>query len=385
MPRPTTPCSSSRTCVPSLTEARRLRGIELSLIRRIMQAAPPGAINLALGELGFPLPSSLRSKALELLQTETPVYTPNAGIPELREAVAKLHPGCASSSVCVCNGVEEALFVSMLALLDPGDSVAIPDPDYPAYSAIAKMLDCSVIRLPFESDLSSVDWKLWDRLLTTEVKALVFSHPSNPAGHFFTEAEADRLAGLCSERGITLIVDGIYDRLVFAGKVPEFSGRLSNLFLLGGLSKSHCLSGWRIGWIVAPPELAEAVVKTRQYVSTCSNWLSQHLAVYALAEEGLAASQDVLEQLKSCRELALNRLKPWRKEVLAPAAGPYLMLRTRGDDLQICEDLAAQGVICVPGRAFGERARGWIRLNIAVAPNKLESALELVINELYLH
>ncbi len=371
--------------MPCLSEARRLRGIELSLIRQIMQAAPPHAINLALGELGFPLPNALRSKALKLLETETPVYTPNAGIPQLREAIAKLHPGCELTSVCVCNGVEEALFVSMLALLDPGDIVAIPDPDYPAYSAIAKILDCNIIRLPFESDISSVDWELWTRLLTANVKALVFSHPSNPAGHIFSEEEVDRLAGLCTERGITLIVDGIYESLTFEGAVPTFYGRAPGLFVLGGLSKSHCMSGWRLGWSVTPPELAAAVVKARQYVSTCSHWLSQQLAVYALSEEGSAAYDEVLEQLVACRELVLTMLKRWREDVLAPAAGPYLMLRTRDDDLQICKDLAAKGVICVPGQAFGDRARGWIRINIAVPSNQLEPALELVIDELYLH
>lgn len=371
--------------MPFLTEANRLQGIELSLIRRIMQAAPPDAINLALGELGFPLPEFLRGKALELLRTETPVYTPNAGIPLLREAIAKLHPDYTASSVCVCNGVEEALFVSMLALLNPGDCIAIPDPDYPAYSAIAKMLECKVIRLPFESDLSSVDWELWAKLLTADVKALVFSHPSNPAGHVFSEEEAERLAKLCAELGIVMIVDGIYDRLVFTGAVPKFYGQSAGLFVLGGMSKSHCMSGWRIGWTLAPPELAEAVVKARQYVSTCSNWLSQQLAMYALSDEGLAASREVLDQLKARRELALTRLKPWREKVMAPPAGPYLMLRTPDDDLQVCQHLAAKGVICVPGRAFGSVSQGWLRINIAVPPAKLETALEIVINELYLH
>ncbi|MDD4223587.1 MAG: pyridoxal phosphate-dependent aminotransferase [Candidatus Cloacimonetes bacterium] len=371
--------------MPSLTEARRLRGIELSLIRQVIQAAPPDAINLALGELGFPLPPALRQKALELLQEETPVYTPNAGLPNLREAIAGSYPGSDPDRVCVCNGVEEALFVSLLAMLDPRDTLAIPDPDYPAYSAIGKMLECNIIRLPFESDLSSVDWELWSRLLNSGVKALVLSHPGNPGGFVFSPEEAQRLAAICNSAGITLIVDEIYARLVFQGTVPSFRGRVDRLFILGGLSKSHCLSGWRIGWVLAPAELASAVVKARQYVSTCSNWLSQQLAVFALSPAGLASADEVLAQLKACRKLALAILATPAPDLLAPAATPYLMLRVGGDDLRICQDLAGKGVICVPGSAFGQRSQGWLRLNYALPQDKLKTALDILNNELYLH
>ena len=368
-----------------LTESRRLRDIELSLIRRIMQDAPPDAINLALGELGFPLPDILRQKALELLREATPVYTPNAGLPELRAAIASQYPGCTADQVCVCNGVEEAIFVSLLALLDPGDLVAIPDPDYPAYPAIVKILECKVIRLPFESDLSSVDRELWARQLNTGVKALILSHPSNPAGHLFSEEEMLWLVETCHAQGITLVVDEIYSRLLFQGQLASPYGLDRDIVFLGGLSKSHCMSGWRIGWAVSPPELAGAVIKARQYVSTCSNWLSQQLAVFALSAEGRVAADEVLAELQACRRLAREKLEPWGEALLAPDATPYLMLRVKGDDLRICSNLASRGVICVPGSAFGERSRGWLRLNYAVGRDKLAQALEIINDELHLH
>ncbi len=368
-----------------LTESRRLRDIELSLIRQIMQDAPPEAVNLALGELGFPLPESLRQKALELLREATPVYTPNAGLPRLRDAIARLYPGCSADNVCVCNGVEEAIFVSLLALLDPGDLVAIPDPDYPAYPAIVNILECRVLRLPFESDLSSVDRNLWTSLLNTGLKALILSHPSNPAGHIFTGEELEWLVKTCEAQGITLLVDEIYSRLLFQGQLASPYGLSRNIFVLGGLSKSHCMSGWRIGWTVSPPELSGAVIKARQYVSTCSSWLSQQLAVFALSAEGSAPAAEVLAELQACRRLALQKLEPWGEKLLAPAATPYLMLRVKGYDLQVCRDLATRGVICVPGSAFGERSRGWLRLNYAVERHKLEKALEIINDELHLH
>ncbi|MBW6514010.1 MAG: pyridoxal phosphate-dependent aminotransferase [Candidatus Syntrophosphaera sp.] len=368
-----------------MTESRRLQPIELSLIRRVLHSAPPGAINLALGELGFPLPEILRQKALDLLAQGTLVYTPNAGIPELRAAIAAIYPGCDPDSVCVCNGVEEAVFVTLLAILDPGDRVAIPDPDYPAYSAICKMLEANVIRLPFESNLLSVDWHKWEQLLADGVKTLVFSHPSNPCGHVFTEQEARRLAGLCSQHGIVLVVDEIYSRLFFNAPPPGFHGRMEPSFILGGLSKSHCMSGWRLGWIVAPPGFSAAVIKARQYVSTCSNWLSQHLAAYALSDDGGRAADEVMGQLQASRDLALEKLSPWLDRVLVPSATPYLLLRVEGDDLRTASYLARKGVICVPGSAFGEVSRGWLRINYAVDKQQLTTALDIIHDELYLH
>ncbi|NMD13483.1 MAG: aminotransferase class I/II-fold pyridoxal phosphate-dependent enzyme, partial [Candidatus Cloacimonetes bacterium] len=129
-----------------MTEASRLDGIELSLIRRMTQEAPRGAVNLALGELGFPLPDVLRQKAIALLQEGTPVYTPNAGLPELRRAISLLYPGSSPDNVCVCNGAEEAIFVALLTLLEPGDRMAVPDPDYSAYPNIGRIMGADIVR-----------------------------------------------------------------------------------------------------------------------------------------------------------------------------------------------------------------------------------------------
>jgi aspartate/methionine/tyrosine aminotransferase len=368
-----------------LTEADRLQGIELSLIRQVMRDAPPEATNLALGELGFPLPDILRQQAIKLLEQGTPVYTPNAGLPELREAISCRYSGVSPERICVCNGVEEAVFVTLLSILNPGDKVAIPDPDYTAYTAICNILEANVIRLLYESDLSSVDWDIWTELLAKDVKVLILSHPSNPCGHVFSADEAGRLAELCRRHGIILVVDEIYAQLFFDRQPVSFLGMLPSLFILGGLSKSHCMSGWRLGWVVSPIELSASVIKARQYVSTCSNWLSQRLAVFALSTEGEKARDEIMGQLRTCRSIAIEQFSPYPGQAFFPAAGPYMMLKVDGDDLTVCRMLAAKGVVCVPGSAFGDVARGWLRLNYAVDPILLASALKTVCHELYLH
>ncbi|MDZ4183074.1 MAG: pyridoxal phosphate-dependent aminotransferase, partial [Candidatus Cloacimonadaceae bacterium] len=199
--------------MPSLTEALRLGSIELSLIRQIMNLAPPDAINLALGELGFPMPEFLREQAIKLLRDANPVYTPNAGLSETRTAIAEhYYPGASIDRICVTNGAEEAIFITLFALINPGDKVAIPDPDYTAYPAICQMLEAKNVRLPFREDFHSIDWDVWEQILSGGVKALILSNPSNPSGFTLDEASAQKLAEICDRHQVAIIVDEIYSK-----------------------------------------------------------------------------------------------------------------------------------------------------------------------------
>lgn len=369
----------------ALTESQRLLDLELSLIRQLVDSAPCDSVNLALGELSFPLPDLLRQQALLLLEHGTPVYTANAGIAELRRAVADYYPDRSPEAVCICNGAEEALFVTLLALLNPGDLVAIPDPDYPAYTAICRMLEARVVRLPYTEDLTNVDWDLWERTFSRRPKFMIFSHPSNPSGKVFSAQDRARLLDLCASYEVIPIVDEIYRELWFEAPIAPFQGHPERLISVGGLSKSHCMSGWRLGWVAVPESVIEAVIIARQYVSTCSNWLSQHLASFALSPKGLQATEDVRSQLRDRRSLAQEVLSQFSGRLHLPAATPYLMLDCGSDALPISLQLAQAGVITVPGAAFGEVARAWMRLNYAVNRDQLARALEIIVRELHHH
>lgn len=351
-----------------------------------MAAAAPDALDLALGELTYPLPQPLAKHAGKLLLTETPRYTPNAGLPALRNQVAAYYDHQTDESrVCITNGAEEALFVTLTALVNDGDLIAIPDPDYPAYPALATMVNARIVRLPYKHDLITIDWDQWASLLAKGVKFLLFSHPANPHGRFFSDNEIERLINICARNGIVLIVDEIYRELYFAQKPLSFAGRYDHLIVIGGLSKSHCMSGWRIGWITSPLSIAPAMIKTRQYVSTCSNWLSQMLAIYALSTDGLKLLASIRKRLHdNCRSaigFIKDRFTPEGSEtpsthrittIHSPDATPYIMIETGGDDVAYAIELAQRGIITAPGTAFGNLTRGWIRINASAldAPPK---------------
>jgi len=351
----------------SWTEALRLQGIELSLIRQVMQQAPPNAINLALGEIGFELPIFLRNAAKQIIDSGTAVYTPNAGLPELRQAVAENYaPELAAENVCICNGAEEAIYLSLLSLVNPSDVVAIPDPDYSAYPAIAGIMGAQVLRLPFEADLKSIDWDKWESLLAYGVKFLVLSNPSNPSGFHFNTKELEYLSEFCNRHAITVLVDEIYSLLYFHEPVHSFTSKFDRLVRIGGLSKSHCMSGWRIGWVIANTAIMPSIIKAKQYVSTCAPWLSQKLALVALSSEGMQQVQMIRQRLHLNQLSSVAALQATFSTIVQPSAGPYLMLKLSGDDLEYARRAAANGVICVPGKAFGSVAANWIRINVGV-------------------
>lgn len=335
-------------------------------MRRIMAAAPADALNLAIGELTYPLPKALAEYARELLLTETPRYTPNAGLSTLRDHVAAYYDfRIDASQVCITNGAEEALYITLTALVNDRDLIAIPDPDYPAYPAIAAMVNARIVRLPYEPDLISIDWERWEKLLSTGVKICLFSHPANPHGRYFQDDEINRLIDLCESYGIVLIVDEIYRELYFKRKPASFAGRYDRLIVVGGVSKSHCMSGWRIGWIISPPSFAGSVIKTRQYISTCSNWLSQMLAVFALSPEGMTLVETIRQRLRLSHKLAIKYIgdKIPNLFVHTPNASPYLMINIGEDDIVYATRLAQTGIITAPGSAFGMVTNGWIRIN----------------------
>lgn len=369
MPRPMRPWRWNVNSEMPWSEAKRLHNVRLSTLRQILAEAPSDSINLALGELAFPFPRQLADQVIRLMADAQPTYTPNAGNPDLRAKLALLYNAHAEN-ICICNGAEEALYISLQACVNPGDLVAITDPDYPAYPTLAHLAGAEVSRLPFGADFASIDWDLWEKHLK-QAKVMLMSHPSNPTGFCFDESGFARLCNLLNKYAITLIVDTIY-RDVYSEKPydPDYQS-VKRCIVIGGLSKSHLMSGWRIGWIYADVQVIHVATKLKQYISTCSAWISQELALYALDQAEIPLM--VQTQLQANQDLVREFLG--KKELHIPSRTPYIMIKAKEPDRQVKEYLA-RGVITLNGSAFGSVSRDWIRINYAVDSALLRKALK---------
>lgn len=362
--------------------AENIKNLERSAIRRIMEAAPRGAINLGLGEIQFPPPLYLREQAKQIIGNNLLGYTPNAGLLKLRESICDYYQMDFKDNVCITCGAEEAVFAVMFSYLNAGDEVIIADPTYLAYRTIAGILGAKAVTFDQPaSENFSLDMTSFQRAFNSNTKLVMLNNPANPMGTCFTPAEIEMIVQTCSERKVLLVVDEVYRELFLEERPQTFLHHDVDLICISSLSKSHCLSGWRLGWAVSrQPALLEPVINVHQYIATCAPTLSQKIAVEAFSRTGMTASEEIRQRLLSNRKIVLQYLTDIN--ILPNNSLPYLFVRVQRDDNKTACDLAEAGVIVIPGSAFGVNAAGWIRINCGIERDDLERGIEIIGNYL---
>ncbi len=353
----------------------RSRQLRPSPIREIFNHAPAGAINLGLGELKFPLHPFIKEAGFRALERGDITYTPNAGLPLLRRKLAE-HYGVDPGNICVTCGAEEAIFIALAAIIEPGDSVLVPDPGYLAYPNLVRYY--RGVPLPYRFDPEN-HFQL-DRANLADhrnIKAVIVCNPSNPLGTALSEPDRSAIIDFCRKNDVWLIVDEVY-RELFHGTRPEsFSGSFEKCIVISALSKSHAMTGWRLGWLNASKELIQAATRIHQYTATCAPRISQEVAVDLFSEYGWRVNEQLRHKLAANREIVLHKLSGW--DILPNDAAPYMFVKVEGPDSDFVKRLLAEGVITVPGSAFGEMGRGWIRISYGVTENELRKGLERII------
>jgi aspartate/methionine/tyrosine aminotransferase len=354
--------------------ARRLRGIEKSVIRQIFDRAPPGSINLGLGEPDLLTPLVIREAAARVVMSEQNGYTSHAGLPSLRERVAAdyAHTRGRPERVIITAGSQEALYLALMTLVDEGDEVLLPDPGFVAYPTIVRMAGGLPIfyRLPAARDFA-FDAEDFRCRITKRTKAVVVISPSNPTGRTLAADNLAAMSDALAGTGVYVISDEIYRELYYTTTRPaSISDAYARTLVIGGLSKSMSMTGWRIGWLCGDEQVIKAALILHGYVTTCASTVSQKAAVAAAwtgeAEEARSSARDIFRQRRD-HLLALIEAQPgWR--AVAPEGAFYAMVRTGAavdsdDSLKLAERALAEGVITVPGAAFGAEGEGYLRIS----------------------
>ncbi|HEX8493781.1 MAG TPA: aminotransferase class I/II-fold pyridoxal phosphate-dependent enzyme [Pyrinomonadaceae bacterium] len=350
--------------------AARLRGIEKSLIRQVFDRAEAGSINLGLGEPDLLTPEVVRREAVRVAAEEQNGYTTHAGLEALRERVGADYEFLEGRSerVIITAGSQEALYLALMTLVDAGDEVLLPDPGFVAYPTIVRMAGgVSVFyRLPAGNNFK-FDAEDFRRRLSPRTKVVVCISPSNPTGRVLTRDDLRSMAEALAGTDVTVIADEIYRDLYYTPLRPaSFSEVYARTLVIGGLSKSMSMTGWRLGWMCGEAEVIKSALVLHGYVTTCASTLSQKAALVAWTAEAEEARAHFRETFRTRRDYLLSLIESeLGLRAVMPDGAFYTMVDVSayGNSMAVCEALLEHGVITVPGAAFGAESEGFLRVS----------------------
>ena len=362
---------------------KRLQGIEKSVIRQVFDRARPGSINLGLGEPDLPTPDVIRRAAVKAIIEEQNGYTSHAGLKQLREKIAAEYSHLENNPerVIVTAGSQEALYLALLALVDDGDEVLLPNPGFVAYPTIVKMAGgvAKFYRLPAENGFA-FDADDFRRALSPRTKVVVCISPSNPTGRTLSRDELKAIAEAAREHGAYLISDEIYRELYYTPERPDSaSSFFERTIVISGLSKSMSMTGWRLGWIGGDEAVIKAALVLHGYVTTCASTVSQKASLVAWSDEAEKARAGFRETFRARRGHLLQLIdSELGLRAVAPDGAFYTMVDVHefGPSMKVAEALLEAGVITVPGVAFGSESEGFLRVSFCADHDTLAEGVE---------
>ncbi|HEX6975966.1 MAG TPA: pyridoxal phosphate-dependent aminotransferase [Vicinamibacterales bacterium] len=358
--------------------ADRLADIELSLIRQINALATPYSVNLGIGEPNVVPDERLREMAQRAALTPWQ-YSPNAGHLSLRKKLCEGTPFDPKSEVCVTAGTQEGLFAVFTAYVNPGDEVLIPDPGFLSYATLAKMCGATAVRYRLEPPDWQIDCDELERKITPKTKLIIVNTPSNPLGAVAPRATLERIAST----GRLVVSDEVY-REIFYGELPvSMLGLGENVLVLNGLSKSHAMTGLRLGWVHGREALLKPVITAHQYVATCASVFAQALAEMifddrAWNDRWLAG---VRAQFAAQREAALYAIEHELEAKIDPPQGAFYAFVPvpACESIELAKTLATDAaVLVIPGVAFGPNGQGFVRISYAAPVDQITSGIERI-------
>lgn len=368
--------------------AGRILGMEKTMIRQINDLADPACINLGLGELPFPTPKAILDHVRENLDRWGLGYSPNEGFPELRKLIAEQSEQAASlNQVCVTVGAEEALLDTLMVLVEAGDEVLIPDPGYPAYPSLVRLAGGEAKTYPLlPEDGFGLRADTVLNLITEKTKAIIINSPNNPTGAVLPPRELEALARGLKSLPLTVISDEVYQDIVFEGPSASIAAWADPCVVVNSLSKSFSMPGWRIGWCVAPPDIAKAIRTFHQLAVMCAPSLSQYAAIHALRGFADEEKRMNVEKLRRRRDFAMACIDRYAGlPYVAPAGTFYLFLdissrmAKAGNSLDVAlKLLAEEKVVTIPGSAFGRLGERYLRLSFGPAEDLLEEGIKRI-------
>lgn len=363
-----------------------------SAIRKVFErvASFDDVASLTVGEPDFDTPDHVIEAAVESMRAGDTRYTPNAGIPELRDVLARMYTEqwgreIGRADVMVTVGGQEGMFLALRTAVDPGDDVLVTDPSYANYQGQIHLMGARAVDVPLTEDNGFiVTADQVEAALTPRTRALILNSPANPLGAVVPEVELVKIAALARAHDFLVVSDEVYERIVYddvrhvsiAQAVPDFQ----HFLMVGSLSKSYAMTGWRVGYIIGPRQLLATTIHMKEGVTSCSPAFVQKAAVAALT-----GPQDVLHEMvasyRSRRDVIVEGLSAIPGVSCTGANGAFYVFADisasgLSSDEFVERLLVDHRVAVIPGTAFGAQGEGFIRLSYAADVATIRKGIE---------
>jgi aspartate aminotransferase len=363
--------------------SKRVLDIELSGIRKIFDMAHGDVINLGLGEPDFQPPPEAMEAIREAVEKGYNKYGPSKGFPQLREALAhkfEKYVDITSENVLVTVGATEGMLATLLSVINPGDEVLYPNPGFVLYKphtiiAGGKPVDYPILQendfVPTQEDLES--------RITKKTKAIIVNYPNNPTGGVLDDSHIKMIIDLAEDNDLLIISDEVYFNITYESGPKTFLGRYDKLIFVNSFSKEFAMTGWRLGYLIAPKEYIEQIGKIHYYTVACPQSPIEYAALVALEKSGYYADM-MVEKFRRRRDLIYELLdKMDGVNPNLPKGAFYIFPRIELDanPMDIVTDVVKSGVLCTPGEAFGDKGKEHIRFSYAASEENIIKGMEI--------
>ena len=369
--------------------------IKSSAIRRMLELSMgmEDLVHLEQGEPDFTTPNHILEAAVEAMRKGFTHYTEINGTLELRQAIAeKLErengiEADPEKEITVTSGSQEAMFITALGILNPGDEALILDPYYPAYFEDTLLAEAVPVTVPLkEEENYHVNMETLEKRITKKTKMIWICNPSNPTGHVFSKEDLEVIAEVAKRHNLIVFADEIYEKLLYENSrhtsIGSLPGMEDRTITVNGFSKAYAMTGWRIGYIAAEKKLSATLRKLHYYTALCPNSISQKAALAALTGPQNCV-QEMVKEYDRRRRLVLNELEKIEGLSYVKPKGAFYVFPNfssfeESDEAMALHLLKKARVVTVPGSGFGEAGKGHLRISYSVSYKQVEEGMKRI-------
>ena len=372
---------------------RQLDKIQVSLIRQFDQAISeiPGVLRLTLGEPDFTTPDHVKEAAKRAIDQDQSYYTGMSGLLTLRQAASDFvkekyqldyNP---ENEILVTIGATEALSATLTAILEEGDKVLLPAPAYPGYEPIVNLVGAEIVEIDTTENGFVLTPEMLEKAILEQgdkLKAVILNYPANPTGITYSREQLEALAAVLRKYEIFVVCDEVYSELTYTGENHVSLGTMlrDQAIIINGLSKSHAMTGWRLGFIFAPANFTAQLIKSHQYLVTAANTMAQHAAVEALTA-GKNDAEPMKKEYIQRRDYIIDKMTDLGFEIIKPDGAFYIFAKIPAgynqDSFAFLKDFAQKKAVAfIPGAAFGQYGEGYVRLSYAASMETIREAMK---------